>query len=151
LKKFEKTTRNWPLTYTQCLISNVSQLQALFKCLSNEQITDLQYNECIKCIDFIQNLEHKNEQLTNSSLIYPSRSFYKHLKKKDMFKVIWNELETLLKSYQDMSDRHKTLFMSVKKAKAISTRNELVNKKAIDLNSPSQTKQQRSLIERNET
>jgi hypothetical protein len=68
-----------------------------------------------------------------------------------MFKVIWNELETLLKSYQDMSDRHKTLFMSVKKAKAISTRNELVNKKAIDLNSPSQTKQQRSLIERNET
>ncbi len=151
MKKLEKTTRNWPLTYTQSLISNLAQLQTLFKCLSNEQITDLQYNECIKCIDFIQNLENKNEQLANSSLIYPSRSFYKHLKRKDVYKVIWNELESLVKAYQDMSDRHKTLFMSVKKAKVISTRNELVNKKAIDLNSQTQAKQQKSLLEKHET
>jgi len=147
----EKTTKNWPLTYSQSLISNLTQLQSLFKCLSNEQITDLQYNECIKCIDFIQNLENKNEQLSNSSLIYPSRSFYKHLKRKDVYKVIWSELESLLKAYQDMSDRHKTLFMSIKKAKAISTRNELINKKVVDFHSQNQTKQQKNLLEKHET
>jgi len=91
--------------------------------ISDESLNDLQYNECIKCIEYYQNLEFKNETLAASSFIVPSVDL-SSIKKKELFKIIWNELDEFLKVNQDKSERHKSLYNHVKKIRLSSVKNE---------------------------
>lgn len=99
--------------------------------MSDEPITDIQYNECIKCIEYLQNAEAKNEQLTNTSLIVPI-SDMSVLRRKDIYKTLWTELESCLKFYQDLSDKHKFLYNHVKNLKSNFIKNENLFSRNVD-------------------
>lgn len=72
-------------------------------------MTDNQLVESIKYIEYFQHTDLKAE-----SLISPTQSL-KKLSDKDLVISFWNELEAWLKSYQDISDKHKALYNHAKK------------------------------------
>lgn len=100
------------------------KLKPIINHISEENLNELQYNECIKCIEFFQNSEYKAETLSTSSFIVPSVDL-SSIKKKDLYKIIWNELEEFLKVNQDKSERHKLLYNHVKKIRQSSVKNEI--------------------------
>ena len=104
-------------------MSILHKLKQLIRLISDESLNDLQYNECIKCIEYYQNLEFKNETLAASSFIVPSVDL-SSIKKKELYKIIWNELDEFLKVNQDKSERHKSLYNHVKKIRLSSIKNE---------------------------
>lgn len=57
-----------------------------------EPITDVHYTECIKSIESIQSAESKNEQITSGHLIVPQSNLANY-KRKDIYKLVWTELE----------------------------------------------------------
>lgn len=81
--------------------------------MCQETITDLQYNDCIKCIEYLKAAEIRNEPIKETSLCVPveDTSF---LRRKDVFKTVWTELESYAKSYQDISDRHRILYNHIR-------------------------------------
>lgn len=91
--------------------------------MSEEPFNDTQYNECIKCLEFIQNAESKSEPISASQLIVPVEdlSIYKG---KDLFKTIWSELESFLNPYQDFSDKHKIIYNHIKTIRSNFKKNE---------------------------
>ena len=91
------------------------QLKQILKNIPEENLNDTQYNECIKCIEFYQNAETRNEPFTNSFIV-PDKHL-NSLNKKDVYKIIWNELEEFLRVNQDKSERHKAIYNHVKKIK----------------------------------
>lgn len=92
-------------------------MKSLIKIISEESITDIQYNECIKCIEYYQNAEIKNESIFNNISNSISENINKIFKRKDIYKLIWTELENFLRAYSDLSDRHKLIYNHVKKIK----------------------------------
>ena len=104
-------------------MSILHKLKQLIRLISDESLNDLQYNECIKCIEYYQNSELKNETLAARSFIVPSVDL-SSIKKRELFKIIWNELDEFLKVNQDKSERHKSLYNHVKKIRLSSVKNE---------------------------
>ena len=92
-------------------------------------------------------MEAKNEALV------PLTANMTELKKKEQYNLVWIELESWLKQYENMSDRHKVLYEFVNnklKQKSIII-NELSNidKSAIANNNKRAIKDENSLINRN--
>jgi hypothetical protein len=81
-------------------------------------MVDIQYNECIKCIEYYQSFEIKGEGIPATDFILQmNNSIYKQIKKKDHFKLLWSDLEAYMRNYQDLSQKHKLLYNYVKKLK----------------------------------
>ena len=72
-------------------------------------MSDVQFAEAIKFIEYFQHTDLKAE-----SLIYPVVS-HKKLWEQELIKKFWNELEEWLKAYQDITDKHKALYNHAKK------------------------------------
>ncbi len=72
-------------------------------------MNDNQFNESIKIIEYFQHTDLKTE-----SLIYPNPSL-KQKQDKELLLNFWNELESWLKAYNDISEKHKALHNHVKK------------------------------------
>ncbi len=72
-------------------------------------MTDNQFSESIKLIEYFQHTDLKSE-----SLIFATQKL-KQMADKDLILGFWNELEIWLKSYQDISEKHKALYNHVKK------------------------------------
>ena len=89
------------------------QLKPLINSICQDNLNASEYNECIACIENLQNLEAKNEGLFISSKL----SNFNNLKNKDQYKALWNELESWLKLYETSSDRHKILYDFINKIK----------------------------------
>lgn len=99
----------------------------MVKSITEESINDIQYNECIKCIEYYQSGEHKNEPITSANLLAaPSAEQLALLGKprKDVYKRIWLEFESMLKYYQDVSERHRILYSHVRNMLISTLRNE---------------------------
>ena len=106
------------------------QLKPLINSICEENINTTEYNECIKCIENLQNLEAKNEPLLTTSKL----SNFNNLNKKDQYKTLWNELESWLKLYENNSDRHKILYDFINKIKLKSLSTSTVDFTINDLN-----------------
>lgn len=101
--------------------------------MSEDVINDKQYSECIKCIEYFQTAEYKNEPIGEASLVSTSSLSAEMAsllggKRKDVYKRIWAELEGLLKCYQDASERHRILYNHVRNMLISSMRSESVTK-----------------------
>lgn len=101
----------------------------------------MQYNECIKCIEYFQTAEYKNEPILATSLISPANisadlaSALGKPNRKDLYKRIWAELESQLKCYQDVSERHRILYNHVRNMLISSLRSESILKNRTGQNS----------------
>lgn len=91
--------------------------------MSEEPFTDVQYNECIKSLEFLQNADSRSEPISVSHLLNPVEDFSIY-KKKDLIKTIWTELEAFLNPYQDISDKHKFFYNHVKTMKMNQAKSE---------------------------
>ncbi len=103
-------------------------MKPLINAINEESMNTNDYNECIKCIENLTNLELKNE-----ALILPLTA--NNPNKKEQYNLVWIELESWLKHYENMSDRHKVLYDFVNnklKQKSINVSNELTDKSAIN-------------------
>jgi hypothetical protein len=79
-------------------------------------MSDIQYNECTKCIEYYQSCEMKGEGIPTTDFILPvNNNVFKQLKKKDHFKLLWSDLEAYMRNYQELSQKHKLLYNCVKK------------------------------------
>ena len=107
----------------------------------------MQYNDCIKCIEYFQTAEYKNEPIFAASLVSPANisadiaSALGKPNRKDLYKRIWAELESQLKCYQDVSERHRILYNHVRNMLISSLRSENVLK-----NRTGQNPQQQLLV-----
>ncbi|CAF0765077.1 unnamed protein product [Brachionus calyciflorus] len=139
VERLEKLTQNFPITYSEKIITNLNQLKPfLTRIMSEEPITDSQYSECVKCLEYIQNAESKNEQITQEHLItqVDDLSIYK---RKDFYKLIWTELENFLKQYQDFSDKHRFFYNHVKNVKTSMSKSETTISRNLDPRKASRT------------
>lgn len=109
LDKLEKQTRKWPILYDETLVGNYFQLVKLVKSIGDEKITDNQFAEDIKIIEYFQHTDLKAE-----SMILPVNNL-KKLFDFELIKDFWNELESWLNAYQDISEKHKALYNHAKK------------------------------------
>lgn len=107
LDKIEKATRKWPITYNDSLISNLFQTKKLMINIAEETLSDAQFTECIKCLEYFQNCDFKNEiYIVPLKLPLSGRSpLYDY----DLKTQFWIELEMWLKLFNDLSERHKIL------------------------------------------
>lgn len=104
-------TRKWPINLSDSVITTVKELKTIAKHLSEKTLTVAQYNECIECIQSLQTLENKNESLVFVKI----PKTMKNLKKKEQWKQMWCELDSLTREYQDVSDRHRLLYANISK------------------------------------
>jgi hypothetical protein len=105
LDKIEKSTRKWPITYNDSLISNLFQTKKLMINIAEETLSDTQFTECIKCLEYFQNCDFKNEIYIVPLRPLSNRSAVDY----DLKTQFWIELEMWLKLFNDLSERHKIL------------------------------------------
>lgn len=74
-------------------------------------------------MEFIQSAESKSEPISASQLIVPVEDMSVY-KRKDLFKLIWSELENFLYPYQDFSDKHKIIYNHIKTIRLNLTKSE---------------------------
>lgn len=104
---------------------NILQLRPLFKIITQETINDNDYNESLNCFEFIQTCERKNEPITNLNIITSSTKAKLPLNRNEnCYQIIWNDMDELLKPYQDVSPRHKALWSFANRLKMASSKNE---------------------------
>lgn len=85
------------------------KLRKLLDNLVEDQMSDIQFAEGIKIIEYFQHTDLKSE-----SLIFPTDVVKKNFDL-DLIQIFWNELEEWLKLYQDLSEKHKALYNHAKK------------------------------------
>lgn len=89
-------------------------MKPLVNAVVSETLTDAQYTECFKIIEFCQNLENRNESIITAGNLLIQAKPYRGIKKKDQYKILWNELESFLRAYSDISEKHLLLYRHVK-------------------------------------
>jgi hypothetical protein len=108
--------------------------------ISNDLISDTSYNECIESIEFARSCEQNNDNLYSSTNLVVSNKVLKQIKKKDQYRMIYDELESLFKLYHDLSERHKTIYIYIKKIRKNYLKNEkLINMQTDEVNYNSST------------
>jgi len=110
LDNLERKTKKWPITYNESFISNVFQAKQILYYIPENNLSDAQFTECIKCLEC---LKHENYILKNESHIVPIKSN----NDQDLKVTFWVELEGFVKLYQDLSERHKILYSHTKMIK----------------------------------
>lgn len=100
------------------------------KNINEEKMTDNQFTESIKLLEYFQHTDLRSE-----SLIHPKD--LKKIPEKELIRDFWNELESWLKAYQDMSEKHKALYNHGKKIRDnLLKANEVVSAKTIPSKRP---------------
>jgi hypothetical protein len=97
--------------------------------MTQEVINDNDYNECIRCFEYVNSCESRNEPITSLSIITSSNKAKLPLSRNEnSYQIIWNDLGNLLKPYQDLTPRHKTLWHLVNRFKIEPQKKEEQNK-----------------------
>ncbi|XP_060521378.1 integrator complex subunit 13 [Cylas formicarius] len=104
--RLSRLTRYWPLTISSTLIFNLKQyIDPLPVIITKDKIADEEVFICKKVIYNLIALEAKMEPLHPQN----SGQRLKGQKRDEQYKVMWNELETLLKNNLH-SDNHKAIY-----------------------------------------
>ncbi|XP_060114106.1 integrator complex subunit 13 isoform X1 [Heteronotia binoei] len=100
--QLEKHTRYWPMIISQTTIFNMQAVVPLASVIVKGALTDEDVLNCQKTIYNLVDMERKNDPLPISSV--GTRG--KGPKRDEQYRIMWNELETLVRAHVVNSDKH---------------------------------------------
>ncbi|XP_078250380.1 integrator complex subunit 13 isoform X5 [Pogona vitticeps] len=100
--QLEKHTRYWPMIISQTTIFNMQAVVPLASVIVKETLTDEDVLNCQKTIYNLVDMERKNDPLPISTV--GTRG--KGPKRDEQYRIMWNELETLVRAHIANSDKH---------------------------------------------
>ncbi|KAF2902099.1 hypothetical protein ILUMI_04087 [Ignelater luminosus] len=104
--RLSRHTKYWPLTISSTLIFNLKNyIDPIPSIITKEKITDDEVVQCKQVIYNLISLEAKHEPLHLPNVGQRTKG----QKREEQYKIMWNELETLLKN-NCHSDNHKAVY-----------------------------------------
>lgn len=100
--QLERHTRYWPMIISQTTIFNMQAVVPLALLIVKETLTEEDVLTCQKTVYNLVDMERKNDPLPISTV--GSRG--KGPKRDEQYRIMWNELETLVKTHAGATDRH---------------------------------------------
>ncbi|XP_035003751.1 integrator complex subunit 13 isoform X2 [Hippoglossus stenolepis] len=100
--QLERYTRYWPMIISQTTIFNMQAVVPLANLIVKETLTEEDVLTCQKTVYNLVDMERKNDPLPISTV--GSRG--KGPKRDEQYRIMWNELETLVKTHAGATDRH---------------------------------------------
>ncbi|XP_030070738.1 integrator complex subunit 13 isoform X1 [Microcaecilia unicolor] len=100
--QLEKHTRYWPMIISQTTIFNMQAVVPLASVIVKECLTDEDVLNCQKTIYNLVDMERKNDPLPISTV--GTRG--KGPKRDEQYRIMWNELETLVRAHTSNSEKH---------------------------------------------
>ncbi|XP_019947922.1 integrator complex subunit 13 isoform X2 [Paralichthys olivaceus] len=100
--QLERYTRYWPMIISQTTIFNMQAVVPLASLIVKETLTEDDVLTCQKTVYNLVDMERKNDPLPISTV--GSRG--KGPKRDEQYRIMWNELETLVKTHAGATDRH---------------------------------------------
>uniref|UniRef100_A0A3Q3VMM2 Uncharacterized protein n=1 Tax=Mola mola TaxID=94237 RepID=A0A3Q3VMM2_MOLML len=100
--QLERHTRYWPMIISQTTIFNMQAVVPLANLIVKETLSDEDVLTCQKTVYNLVDMERKNDPLPISTV--GSRG--KGPKRDEQYRIMWNELETLVKTHAGDTDRH---------------------------------------------
>ncbi|XP_034019410.1 integrator complex subunit 13 isoform X2 [Thalassophryne amazonica] len=100
--QLERYTRYWPMIISQTTIFNMQAVVPLANLIVKENLTEEDVLTCHKTVYNLVDMERKNDPLPISTV--GSRG--KGPKRDEQYRIMWNELETLVKTHAGATDRH---------------------------------------------
>ncbi|XP_061662431.1 integrator complex subunit 13 [Syngnathoides biaculeatus] len=100
--QLERHTRYWPMIISQTTIFNMQAVVPLANLIVKEVLTEEDVLTCQKTVYNLVDMERKNDPLPISTV--GSRG--KGPKRDEQYRIMWNELETLVKTHAGATDRH---------------------------------------------
>ncbi|TMS02676.1 Integrator complex subunit 13 [Larimichthys crocea] len=100
--QLERHTRYWPMIISQTTIFNMQAVVPLANLIVKETLTEEDVLTCQKTVYNLVDMERKNDPLPISTV--GSRG--KGPKRDEQYRIMWNELETLVKTHAGDTDRH---------------------------------------------
>uniref|UniRef100_A0A8C7P9P2 Integrator complex subunit 13 n=1 Tax=Oncorhynchus mykiss TaxID=8022 RepID=A0A8C7P9P2_ONCMY len=100
--QLERYTRYWPMIISQTTIFNMQAVVPLANLIVKESLSEEDLLTCQKTVYNLVDMERKNDPLPISTV--GSRG--KGPKRDEQYRIMWNELETLVKTHVAGSERH---------------------------------------------
>lgn len=100
--QLERYTRYWPMIISQTTIFNMQAVVPLANLIVKEVLSEEDVLTCQKTVYNLVDMERKNDPLPISTV--GSRG--KGPKRDEQYRIMWNELETLVKTHVGGSERH---------------------------------------------
>ncbi|XP_027034983.1 integrator complex subunit 13 isoform X3 [Tachysurus fulvidraco] len=100
--QLERHTRYWPMIISQTTIFNMQAVVPLANLIVKDTLTEDDVLTCQKTVYNLVDMERKNDPLPISTV--GSRG--KGPKRDEQYRIMWNELETLVKAHVETSERH---------------------------------------------
>ncbi|XP_063072937.1 integrator complex subunit 13 [Engraulis encrasicolus] len=100
--QLERHTRYWPMIISQTTIFNMQAVVPLANLIVKESLTEEDVLTCQKTVYNLVDMERKNDPLPISTV--GSRG--KGPKRDEQYRIMWNELETLVKAHVNTSEGH---------------------------------------------
>ncbi|XP_041059310.1 integrator complex subunit 13 isoform X2 [Carcharodon carcharias] len=100
--QLERHTRYWPMIISQTTIFNMQAVVPLASLIVKESLTDDDVLNCQKTIYNLVDMERKNDHLPISTV--GTRG--KGSKRDEQYRIMWNELETLVRAHLNNSEKH---------------------------------------------
>lgn len=100
--QLERHTRYWPMIISQTTIFNMQAVVPLANLIVKETLTEEDVLTCQKTVFNLVDMERKNDPLPIST----AGSRGKGPKRDEQYRIMWNELETLVKTHAGATDRH---------------------------------------------
>ncbi|MCJ8743419.1 hypothetical protein PDJAM_G00093740 [Pangasius djambal] len=100
--QLERHTRYWPMIISQTTIFNMQAVVPLANLIVKDTLTEDDVLTCQKTVYNLVDMERKNDPLPIST----AGSRGKGPKRDEQYRIMWNELETLVKAHVETSERH---------------------------------------------
>lgn len=100
--QLERHTRYWPMIISQTTIFNMQAVVPLASVIVKESLTEEDVLNCQKTIYNLVDMERKNDPLPIST----AGTRGKGPKRDEQYRIMWNELETLVRANIATSDKH---------------------------------------------
>ncbi|XP_018411592.1 PREDICTED: protein asunder homolog isoform X2 [Nanorana parkeri] len=100
--QLERHTRYWPMIISQTTIFNMQAVVPLASVIVKETLTEEDVLNCQKTIYNLVDMERKNDALPIST----AGTRGKGPKRDEQYRIMWNELETLVRAHVNSSEKH---------------------------------------------
>ncbi|XP_053575066.1 integrator complex subunit 13 isoform X1 [Bombina bombina] len=101
-EQLERHTRYWPMIISQTTIFNMQAVVPLASVIVKESLTEEDVLNCQKTIYNLVDMERKNDPLPIST----AGTRGKGPKRDEQYRIMWNELEALVRAHLNNSDKH---------------------------------------------
>ncbi|CAH2278446.1 integrator complex subunit 13 isoform X1 [Pelobates cultripes] len=101
-EQLERYTRYWPMIISQTTIFNMQAVVPLANVIVKESLTEDDVVNCQKTIYNLVDMERKNDPLPIST----AGTRGKGPKRDEQYRIMWNELEMLVRAHVSASDKH---------------------------------------------